>query len=237
MAKPKAIGYLRCSTDEQTKRFGLEVQEQAVRAHCRDAGLRLVAVERDEGESGSNGLDTRHGLARALATLEAGEADVLVVARLDRLARDLLLQETVLEQLRAHGRQVVSVAEPDVVSDDPTRVLVRHVLGAIAQYERGVIRGRMLAGKQAKANRGGYVGGAPRFGRRAHDRELVVDPDEHATLQRMVELRADGMSLRSIAERLDAEGRKPKRGTRWHPTTVARALSHAEAGQAREPVG
>jgi DNA invertase Pin-like site-specific DNA recombinase len=223
-----AIGYLRVSTTEQVEGYGLAVQEEAVRAYCRQHGFRLVGMERDEGVSGANGLDSRQGLARALAALEGGDADVLVVKRLDRLARDLLVQETVLERLTQHGKEVRSVDEADITSNDPTRVLVRQVLGAIAQYEKGVIRGRMLAGKAAKRSTGGYTGGAPRFGRRAENRELATDPEELATIERATALRRDGRSLREIGQILEAEGRTTKRGKRWHPATLARLL-HEES--------
>jgi DNA invertase Pin-like site-specific DNA recombinase len=103
-------------------------------------------------------------------------------------------------------------------------VLVRQVLGAIAQYEKGVIRGRMHAGKAAKRKAGGYIGGAPRFGERAEGRELVADNVESETIARAKALRTDGCSLREIACVLDAEGRATKRGKRWHPATIARLL-------------
>src|SRR3974377_1125906 len=89
----RALAYTRVSTEEQVQGNGLEVQERAVRAFCKSQGLRLIDVISDEGVSGSNGLDTRIGLASSLARLEAAEADCLVVYRLDRLARDFVLQE------------------------------------------------------------------------------------------------------------------------------------------------
>lgn len=226
--KTRAIGYVRVSTDQQVDGYGLDAQEDVIKAHCRAAGMRLVTIERDEGESGSNGLDTRLGLARALAELQAGRADVLVVSRFDRLARDVIVQETVIRELKKSGRQVVSVAEPEGDADEATRQLVRVVLGAIGEYERILIRGRMLAGKAAKAHRGGYVGGAPRFGCRADDRELVTDEREQAVVARMAELHAAGHSLREIASTLDSEGHKPKRGDRWHAVTVSRVLARMD---------
>src|SRR5688500_10993235 len=117
MAKRKiVIGYIRVSTAEQVNGFGLEVQEKAIAEWCKREGVRLLAVHRDEGQSGSNGLDTRPGRAEALARCEAGEAQALVVYRLDRLARDLVLQETTIQRLQAHGVRVLSVTEPDVDS-------------------------------------------------------------------------------------------------------------------------
>jgi DNA invertase Pin-like site-specific DNA recombinase len=227
--KPRALGYVRVSTAEQVEGFGLDAQRDAIRRHCRTHGLRLLDVESDEGVSGSNGLDERHGLAAALAQLEAGNADVLVVARLDRLARSFVLQETIIERLQARGRTVVSVVQEDVSSDDPERVLVRQILGAIGQYESAVIRGRMAAGKAVKAAQGGYVGGRPGYGQRAEGRELVEDPDEAALVARVHELRAEGRSYRDICAVLDAEGFRPRRAARWQPAVVRNIATRANA--------
>lgn len=106
------------------------------------------------------------------------------------------------------------------------RVLVRQILGVIAQYERGLIKARLLAGRRLKAARGGYAGfGSPRFGLRAEGRELVADPTELATIARIVELRDVGGTLRSITEQLNGEGMRAKRGGRWHTETVRRILA------------
>src|ERR1700683_1843278 len=127
MAKQRVIGYTRVSTAEQVDGFGLEGQGGAIHAYCKAEGLRLVAMLSDEGQSGSNGLEDRCGLAEGLARIERGEASALVVYRLDRLARDLLLQETVHARLEAGGAEVLSVSEPAVEGDDATRVLVRQL--------------------------------------------------------------------------------------------------------------
>ena len=180
MARPPAVGYVRVSTTEQVKGFGLDVQERAIRDFCKANGLRLVGVYRDEGVSGSNGLDSRVGLAEALTTLKDHQGAQLVVYRLDRLARDLILQETLVERLRDEGTPVRSASEPDLDTDtdDPTKTLIRQIVGAVAQYERTVIRGRMMAGKAAKKAAGGYVGGGLAYGWRLEDGQVVQDKEE-----------------------------------------------------------
>lgn len=224
--KLRAIGYVRVSTAEQANRgAGLAIQEKAIQQHCARGGVRLVEIARDEGQSGANGLDAREGLARALGKLEAGLADVLVVYRLDRLARDLMLQETVIARLAVKGVRVLSVSEPDVDSDEPTRVLVRQVLGAIAQYEKAVIRGRMVAGRRAKMAKGGFGGGWAPYGFRVQDRELVPVPDEQKVIALIRRFAKRGQSLRDIADALDEAGYAPRRGPRWHPTMLARILA------------
>jgi DNA invertase Pin-like site-specific DNA recombinase len=224
MDRTAAVGYVRVSTAEQVEGFGLEVQERAIRDHAKAQRLRLVALHRDEGQSGSNGLDTRTGLSEALVALEGGTASVLLVYRLDRLARDLLLQETLIARLRLAGAEVVSVTEPDVDGggEEPTRDLVRQVLGAIAQYERAVIRGRLMAGKAAKIAKGGYGGGRPGYGKRAAGGELVDNDAEAPVLALVARKRRKGESYRQIASALTEAGLTPRAGTVWHANTVRR---------------
>ena len=234
MARRRAVGYIRVSTAEQVEGFGLEVQERAVREYAMANGLRLVAVCRDEGQSGSNGIDTRAGLAEALATVEGGHATALIVYRLDRLARDLLLQETLIARLRLTGAKVLSVSEPDVDGggEEPTRDLVRQVLGAISQYERAVIRGRLMAGKAAKVAKGGYGGGRPAYGTRAANRELVEEPAEAPVVSLVEKLRSQGASYRAIAGALGEAGLRPRTGEIWHPMTVRRIAERARSRRA-----
>ena len=87
---------------------------------------------------------------------------------------------------------------------------------------------RLRRGRQAKHRQGGYAYGSPPFGWRADDGDLVPDPAEQATISRAQALRAEGASLRSIAATLDAEGRPPRRGGDWQPTSLARVLQRAE---------
>src|SRR5260221_9302124 len=115
----RVILYTRVSTDKQAEHgLGLQVQDKALRAWAKAGGHKIIAALSDAGVSGSNGLDTREGLAAAFIALEAGKADALAVYRLDRLARKLASQETWIERLEKAGRQVISVTEPDYGEDE-----------------------------------------------------------------------------------------------------------------------
>ena len=221
----KLIGYVRVSTDRQAEHgLGLDVQRAAINAWAKAEGHKITDWQEDAGESGANGLDSRPGLKAAFIALENGEANGLVVYRLDRLSRKLGAQEVWIDQLQSHGCEVISVTEPGY-GDDEMRVLVRQVTGAFAEYERHVIRRRMQSGRKLKAERGGYAGyGSPAFGQRAKDGELVTDEDEQAVIAKMLELSAAGLSTRLIATELNADGLLSKRGTQWHSATVARVL-------------
>jgi DNA invertase Pin-like site-specific DNA recombinase len=204
-----------------------------VKAWVRQHGHRLIGIYRDEGVSGSNGLDTRLGLADALAAVRAGKADGVVVLRLDRLARDLVLQETLLAEVKRLGGQVLSCsdAEAGVLVDDPadpSRRLIQQILGAVAEYERSMIALRLRAGRRRKAESGGYAGdGSPPYGYEAVDGELRPVEAEQRAIGRIRELRSSGLSLRLIGDTLAAEGHSPKRGDRWHPQSLARILGGA----------
>jgi DNA invertase Pin-like site-specific DNA recombinase len=229
MTKKRVIGYLRVSTAEQVDGFGLDVQESAIRAYSRSHNVRLVDVLSDHGQSGSNGLDARLGLAEALARIEAGDAEALVVYRFDRLARDLILQETLIVRLEAVGASVLSVSEPAMDGDDATRTMVRQMLGVISEYERAVIRGRMMAGKAAKVAKGGYGGGRPAYGQRAAQGALVPNQDESAVIDMVVAMRKDDASYREIARALADAGLKTRGGGEWNPNQVRRIALRSAA--------
>lgn len=227
-----AVGYIRVSTDIQAAEGGgLEVQERQVRDWCQTHGHHLIAVYRDEGISGTKDSVDRPGLAQALTSLE-GSASILVVPKLDRLARKLTVQEAVLAQAWKAGAAVWAVDLGEILRDDPDdpmRTAMRQMVAVFAELEARMIAARMRAGRRNKASKGGYAGyGSPRLGQRADGRQLVVDEDEQATIARMVELDRQGRSLRQIAETLEREGLHPKRGGKWWPEVVRRTLARVE---------
>jgi DNA invertase Pin-like site-specific DNA recombinase len=224
MAARKVLGYTRVGTREQVTGFGLEVQAKAIKDYAKANGLRLVRTLSDEGISGSNGLDARKGLAEVLTVVESGQVSGLVVYRLDRLARDLILQETLMTRMHEAGVEVLSVTEPDIDSEDGTRVLVRQILGAVSQYERALIRSRMMGGRAAKVASGGYGGGRPPFGWRAEGKELVPEPREQEAIALVRQLADEGLSSRQIAARLEEAGHRPKVGEQWSSVQVLRIL-------------
>lgn len=230
------VAYLRVSSESQVDGFGLDVQAEAVERWAAEHGHTLVAVFREEGLSGTKGIDDRPALAAALAATEDA-AEGLVVHKLDRLARTLTVQEAVLSHVwRRKGRVfTVDNGGEEVMADDPddpARTFVRKLMGLVSELERNTIAARLRAGRRLKVARGGYGGGAPAYGRAAVDRELAPDREEQATIARMVELRGEGRSLRYIAATLALEGHKPKRGDRWHPAVVGKILRRLEPGAA-----
>ena len=217
--------YLRVRTDLQAEQgHGLASQEETCRAWLRAHRKRLVGVYTDAGRSGADDLATRPGLASAAAQLASGKADGILVYRLDRLARDVVLQEQLLAELHRMGKELRSCSptEDDALQhdpDDPTRELVRRILGSIATYERQMFRLRLRAGKAQKKAEGGYIGGSPPYGWTAARGQLVPVPDEQKVIRLMCRLIDSGVSYRGVVAELTRRGIEP-RGKMWRPNTV-----------------
>lgn len=224
----KVVAYLRVSTDRQAEDgYGLDVQTADCRAWARREGHRIVGWYPDEGVCGANELEARVKLPEALTDLADHTAAGLVVPRLDRLARDLVIQESLIAEIWRMGCDIfsTSAAEQQFLTndpDDPSRKLIRQILGAVNEYERAMIVLRLRRGRAAKGRAGGYAYGAPPFGYRSEDSELTEDATEQAACDHIAAMDAAGASLRAIADALNDAGLRTKRGQRWFPETVRR---------------
>lgn len=227
----KLVLYGRVSTTGQLDGYGPEIQTKALRGWMKDHGHTTVGeILFDGGVSGTVDADDRPKLAQAINLIAAGKADGIVVPMLDRLARELTIQEATLMVVWAHGGRVFAVDHGEVDPDDendPMRTFVRQVMGAAAQLERGLIVKRLKGGLATKKAAGGYAGGAPAFGMRAVGKELCPDEDEQLVVTRIKALRDRGLSLRQIADRLNDDGVPTKRGGLWQAYTVARIVNPA----------
>jgi DNA invertase Pin-like site-specific DNA recombinase len=233
---PPLVAYLRVSTDRQADEgYGLHVQEAAIKTWAKDQKRRIVAWYRDEGISGT--LLARDGWMDVEDAISSKRAGGVIVYKLDRLARDTMVQETLMQSVWKLGGEVYSTAptEANLRDDpeDPSRKLIRTIMGAVNTYERDMITLRMRRGRRMKATKGGFAYGSPAFGHRSVNKQLVKDPTEQATIRRLVELRAAGQSTRQIAATLNAEGRTTKRGKRWTSAGVSDVLRRHATGRHR----
>jgi DNA invertase Pin-like site-specific DNA recombinase len=211
------VAYVRLSGDERVRGNELDVQRERVTACAHREGMRLVAVYEDRDASGSTPLAARPGLSQALDVVRAQTADVLLVARRDRIARDSLVRALIEREFEQAGGRVV-YAEGGMDGDSPENQLVRQVVRSIAEYERAALVARLTAARAAKKARGGYAGGRPPFGYRAHGKALVPDEEQAAVVRWIFDRVArDGWSTRSIARALDEER---KLGRRWRAPDV-----------------
>lgn len=215
-----AVAYLRVSTDDQ--HLGPEAQEAAIRRWADQHGVQLVSVHLDKGVSGATPVDQRPGFMAALADLEQHHAGHLVIAKLDRLARDLFVS-AVAERLVQRVGAVITPADGVGAGTGPEAGLLRGILQLLAGYERALIKARTSAALKAKRARGERAGEVPMGFDALEDGKLVPNQAEQDAIHLARQLRQDGASLRTVAAVLTSRGFTP-RGKSWHPQTVSRML-------------
>lgn len=221
-----AIGYLRVSTDRQGESgLGLEAQRASLVAAAERLGLDLQAVSVDV-EHGDVSVTDRPGLAEAVSALPRG--GVLLVAKRDRLGREVFEVAMIERLVRQAGARIVSAAGEGTDNEDAPSVLMRRMIDAFAEYERLIIAARTKAALAVKKTRGERIGGVPFGSQLAADLvHLEPAPIEQRLLKRVQELNAFGRSLRQIAADVNAEGWTTRKGTPWRFQYVARALKTA----------
>ena len=196
-----AVAYLRVSTREQANSgLGLEAQEASIRAYCRANDIDLVSVYTDAGVSGRADLAERTGLVSALTDVVAHRAGVMLVAKLDRVARDPYLLLSVERTLGRSGCRLVSSAGEGTEGDEPSQILMRRILGAVAENEALLVAARTKAALAAKKARGERLGRPPK-GFSVADGNLVANADWAGVLAAL-RLRADGATIKAVAAEL-----------------------------------
>lgn len=201
------IGYVRVSTAEQAASgLGLSAQEQTIRRTCDVNGWRLLDVVHDDGASAKD--LHRTGLQAALRRLAAGEAGGLVVAKLDRLTRSTVDLLHLLEWSERAGVALVAL-DLGLDTSTPTGRLVAKIMGSVVEWEREVISARTREAASVRRDRGQRMG-------RAGVRDSYPEVAE-----RIRSLRGQGLSLRAVAEVLNADGVPTVRGgALWRVSSV-----------------
>jgi len=172
--------------------------------------------------SGTTELADRPGLAALLDRLESNGVRTVIVERADRLARDLMVQEVIVGQFSKIGARILTADGVDLTSsDDPTRRLIRQVLGAVAEFEKNVIVLKLRAARDRKRARGERVEGRKPY---------PQDDRERAVVARMRELRrkppkGKRLPIAAVATQLNVEGHRNRSGREWSPQMVHHVLA------------
>ena len=149
----KAVAYLRTSSranvgaDEDSDKR----QRAAIEAYARAAGYEIVETFDDAAVSAADPVGDRPGFAEMLERLLSNGARTIIVASPDRFARDLMAQLAAYHALKARGITLVAASAPThFVEDTPTAILVRQVLGAIAEFEKTTLVAKLAAARKRK---------------------------------------------------------------------------------------
>ncbi len=212
----KAFGYLRVSGKSQIHGDGFPRQEAALRSYAKAHDIKIVKLFREEGVSGTKEITDRPGFMAMMEALHANGVKLVLVESPGRLARDLMVQESILHDLKRHGFELVSVAEPDLCSGDHSRTLMRQIMGAFHEYEKQMIVVKLRGSRQRTKLKQGTCEGRKPYG---------FYPGETDTLKRISGFDAAGMRATDIAKTLNLEGRKTRSGGEWLQPTVSKILN------------
>jgi len=219
----KAFGYIRVSGSGQVNGGGFDRQLNNIHKYAKDNSIDVVEVFQEEGVSGT--LENRPALARLMVNLEQNGHGIttVIIEKLDRLARDLMVQEAIIRDLKSRGFDLVSTTEgPDLLADDPSRKLIRQVFGSIAEYEKSMLVQKLKASRERIKATTGKCEGRKGY----HDTE-----EGQAIVRRIRALRRKHphrkrRTWQQIADILNAEGVSTMEGRTW---TLQRVQQTAKA--------
>jgi DNA invertase Pin-like site-specific DNA recombinase len=225
-----AVAYIRVSTDEQAESgLGLDAQLAEIRAAAERLGMSVGSVHTDAGYSGAKEIADRPGLFAALASVKRG--DVLLVAKRDRIARDMLLTLQVERELERKGARLVSAAGEGTDSEDLGGLIQRRVLDLFAEIERQMTRARTKAALAEKRKRGERVSGAIPYGYTlaADGVHLDICEREQDVIALVRSLRCDGLSYRAIVAAMNTNNVATRTGNVWQLRQIQNILANTPA--------
>jgi site-specific DNA recombinase len=230
----KAVAYLRVSSTAQAgqDRDGLVRQRLAIENYATDHKIEIVGWFEDDISGTTNPLERPQFAAMVTRLLENGVRSILI-EKYDRLARSSMWIDWTILKLGEKKIEVVSVCESELADGkDPYKKAMRSMMSAFAQLERDVMVKKLQDARARKRLTPGYVEGRKVYG---------STPEEKVVLAQILVWHSEGMSIRAIADRLNAEGaptseskrkvfnKKGRRASgRWYFQQVGRILKRAK---------
>ena len=215
----KAFAYLRVSGKGQIKGDGFIRQEKAIKRYADANGIEVNHIYKDKGVSGT--LSNRPALAEMMVDLQQNGHGIktVIVEKIDRIARDLMIQETIIQDFKENGISLVSAMEgADLLDNDPTRKLVRQILGAISEYEKAMLVQKLRVARQRKKVKTGKCEGRKSY----HE----VAPSTVAHIRRL-RRKPKGMKRKTyhqISDILNGENVPTLNGQQWNLQTIRHAI-------------
>lgn len=213
------VGYIRVSTDGQCKddKFGLEVQKEQIVEYCNNNDMNIVKWYSDEGESGAK---ERPGFDEIVyGEVSNPPYESVVVAKSDRVARDIEIYYYYKMLLRKKNITLISIAEDfgkfGVFSD-----MLESFTLCVAKMERENINKRTSAGRAVKSSKGGYSGGRAPMGYRIENGGLVIDENEAKVVRFIFDKKASGETMLGTMRALNEAGYKTRNGKDFVISTV-----------------
>jgi site-specific DNA recombinase len=219
----KLIGYVRVSSKDQRDNTSLEDQKKRIENYCNAFGYELIRVYEEVG----SGKDTENRPVFQEAMNAIGEVDGIIAIKLDRIARNTRdVLELVEDKLQPKDKALILI-DLNVDTSTPTGKMILTVMASVAQLERDQINERCRNGRNAKRERGEYIGGKTRYGYDLVGDKLVPNPKEQAVI-RLILRRIKGYSMNAVAQYLTQKGIPTKEGGTWTHVHIKKILDREQ---------
>lgn len=224
-----AVLYVRVSTLDQAENgVSLDAQGERLRAYATAQGLSVLAVLREEAISGTVPLSERPEGRKLVELVTGGKAAHVVALKLDRLFRSAVdaLQTTAEWDRKGVALHLVDMGGQSLNTGSAMGRMMLTMLAGFAQFERDLTAERTKAALAHKRDSGTAYSPTP-YGKVREGDALRDDDAEQGIIARIRAMRERGLPLRRIADRLNGEGVRSKRGCAWYASTIAYILRHA----------
>lgn len=225
------VAYCRVSTDAQAgeDKFGIEAQKQQIMEFCQKNDMQISDWYVDEGESGVK--ESRPQLDRLLyGELANPPVEAVIVAKNDRVAREIKLYFYYKQLLYQKGIKLISVSEDFGEMGAFSNILEAFVMFA-AEQERNNITKRTSGGRAVKAAKGGYSGGRPPYGYRSQNGVLTIVPEEAEIVRYIFSAKDSGATYKEICAKLNCDGKKTRSESPWPISSVQVVLGNRKLYQ------
>lgn len=217
----RAVAYCRVSTAGQVgeDKFGIDSQMDMIKEYCTSNGIELVNWYIDEGVSGAE--KKRPALSKLLeGEVTNPPVQYVVVAKADRLARDINLYYGFKAKLADMDLEIISVKEDWSAQDKLTAMILENFMAVVAEIEKENIKVRMSGGRKQKAKHGGYAGGQAPMGYKVINGALVINEEEAPVVRFIFDRKKRGETMLSTVSALNDAGYKTRRGKPFVISTV-----------------
>ena len=223
----RVMGYVRVSTEGQAAedKFGIDAQKEQIAEWVRANGHEFVYNAAGECfiEETKSGAKERERLDEIVYPYDDAvtnpPVEAIVVAKSDRVARDIELYYYYKHMMRRKNIQLISVSE-DFGAMSAFSSILETFTALMAEQERHLIASRMSGGRAVKSAKGGYAGGKAPMGYKVQDGQLVINEDEAKVVRFIFEQKRNGASMRSVVGMLNDNGYKTRNGKEFVISTV-----------------
>jgi DNA invertase Pin-like site-specific DNA recombinase len=181
-------------------------QAARIEQDCERASVELLYVGRERNVSGGANLANRPELSRAVEAVEAGNADIIVAAYFDRFFRSLEVQGEVIGRIERAGGELLTLDHGRLTNGTPANRLQANIVGAMAQFFREQTTEKSAAGQAAAVARGATPWARIPLGYTRENGKLLVDEATKPIVQRVFDMRAEGVSISQIRKFLAEHG-------------------------------